>query len=46
MPLPDRHERIQFLENRYGKTFRGKEIRYMKNPQLYALSQGAGYRRR
>jgi hypothetical protein len=46
MSLPDRHERIQFLEKQHGKTFRGKEIRYMKNSQLYAISQQAGYRRR
>ena len=46
MPLPDRHERIRFLEERYGETFKGQEIRYMRNPQLYAISQQAGYRRR
>ena len=45
MPLPDRHERIHFLEQKHGKTFRGKEIRFMKNSQLYAISQQAGYRR-
>ena len=43
--LPDRHERIRFLEQIYGEKFRGKEIRYMKNSQLYAISQQAGYRR-
>jgi hypothetical protein len=46
MPLSDRDERIRFLERRYGKTFRGKEIRYMRNPQLFAISEQAGYRRR
>ena len=46
MPLSDRHERIRFLEQRYGKTFRGQEIRYMRNSQLYAISEQAGYRRR
>jgi hypothetical protein len=45
MPLPDRGERIRFLERRYGKNFRGQEIRYMKNSQLYAISQQAGYRK-
>lgn len=46
MSLPDRHERIRFLERIYGEKFRGKEIRYMKNAPLYAISQQAGYRRR
>lgn len=45
MPLPDRGERIRFLERLYGQNFRGKEIRYMKNSQLYAISQQAGYRK-
>ena len=45
MPLPDRGERIRFLERLYGKNFKGKEIRYMKNSQLYAISQQAGYRK-
>ena len=46
MPLSDRQERIQFLEKRYGAQFRGQDIRFMKNSQLYALSEQAGYRRR
>ena len=46
MPLSDRHERIRFLEQTYGKKFRGEEIKYMKNPKLYAISEQAGYRRR
>ena len=46
MPLPDRQERIQFLEKRYGAQLRGQDIRFMKNSQLYALSEQAGYRRR
>ena len=46
MPLPDRQERIQFLEKRYGQKLRGQDIRFMKNSQLYALSEQAGYRRR
>ena len=46
MPLSDRKERIQFLEKRYGAQVRGKDIRFMKNSQLYALSEQAGYRRR
>lgn len=46
MPLPDRHERIRFLEKRYGPQLRGQDIRFMKNPQVYALSEQAGYRRR
>ena len=46
MPLSDRQERIQFLEKRYGVQFRGQDIRFMKNAQLYALSEQAGYRRR
>ena len=46
MPLPDRRERIRFLEQRYGSQLRGQDIRFMKNPQVYALSEQAGYRRR
>ena len=46
MPLADRQERIQFLEKRYGSKLRGQDIRFMKNTQLYALSEQAGYRRR
>lgn len=46
MSLPDRHERIRFLEKRYGAQLRGQDIRFMKNSQLYALSEQAGYRRR
>jgi hypothetical protein len=46
MALPDRHERVRFLQDIYGQKFKGQEIRYMKNPQLYAISQQAGYRRR
>lgn len=46
MPLSDRQERIQFLEKRYGSKLRGQDIRFMKNTQLYALSEQAGYRRR
>ncbi len=46
MPLSDRQERILFLEKRYGAQFRGQDIRFMKNSQLYALSEQAGYRRR
>lgn len=46
MPLPDRQERIRFLEQRYGSQLRGQDIRFMKNPQVYALSEQAGYRRR
>ena len=46
MPLSDRQERIQFLEKRYGAQLRGQDIRFMKNSQLYALSEQAGYRRR
>ena len=46
MPLSDRQERIRFLEKRYGAQFRGQDIRFMKNSQLYALSEQAGYRRR
>ena len=46
MPLSDRQERIQFLEKRYGQKLRGQDIRFMKNSQLYALSEQAGYRRR
>lgn len=43
MPLSDRHQRIAFLEQRYGKALRGKTIRFMNNSQLYALSKQAGY---
>ena len=46
MPLSDRQARIRFLEKRYGAQFRGQDIRFMKNSQLYALSEQAGYRRR
>ena len=46
MPLVDRQARIQFLEKRYGPKLRGQDIRFMKNAQLYALSEQAGYRRR
>lgn len=46
MSLPDRQERIRFLEKRYGSQLRGQDIRFMKNPQVYALSEQAGYRRR
>lgn len=46
MPLSDRQARIRFLEKRYGAQFRGQDIRFMKNAQLYALSEQAGYRRR
>ena len=46
MPLSDRQERIRFLEKRYGAQLQGQEIRFMKNSQLYALSEQAGYRRR
>ena len=46
MPLSDRQERIQFLEKRYGAQFRGQDILFMKNSQIYALSEQAGYRRR
>jgi hypothetical protein len=46
MPLSDRQERIRFLEKRYGAQVRGKDIRFMKNSQLYALSEQAGYRHR
>ena len=46
MPLSDRQERIQFLEKRYGAQFRGQDIRFMKNSQIYALSEQVGYRRR
>ena len=45
MSLFDRQERIQFLEKRYGQKLRGQDIRFMKNSQLYALSEQAGYRR-
>ncbi len=46
MPLGDREERVRFLEKRYGTQLRGQDIRYMKNRQLYALSEQAGYRRK
>ena len=46
MSLSDRQERIRFLEKRYGPKLRGQDIRFMKNTQLYALSEQAGYRRR
>ena len=46
MPLSDRQARIRFLEKRYGAQLRGQDIRFMKNSQLYALSEQAGYRRR
>ena len=46
MSLSDRQERIQFLEKRYGSKLRGQDIRFMKNSQLYALSEQSGYRRR
>lgn len=46
MLLSDRQERIRFLEKRYGTQLRGQDIRFMKNSQLYALSEQAGYRRR
>ena len=46
MLLSDRQERIRFLEKRYGSKLRGQDIRFMKNTQLYALSEQAGYRRR
>ena len=46
MPLSDRQARIRFLEKRYGSKLRGQDIRFMKNTQLYALSEQAGYRRR
>jgi len=44
IPLPDRQERIAFLEQKYGKTHRGKPIKYMTNRQLYAISKKCGYR--
>ncbi|MBM3237222.1 hypothetical protein FJZ31_13095 [Candidatus Poribacteria bacterium] len=44
IPLSDRQERIAFLEQKYGKTHRGKPIKYMTNRQLYAISQKCGYR--
>ena len=46
MSLSDRQARIRFLEKRYGAQFRGQDIRFMKNSQLYALSEQGGYRRR
>jgi len=42
--LPDRQERITFLEKKYGRTYRGKPIKYMTNRQLYAISKKCGYR--
>ena len=42
--LPDRQKRIEFLEQKYGKTYRGKTIKYMTNRQLYAISKKCGYR--
>jgi hypothetical protein len=44
IPLSDRQERIAFLEQKYGKTYRGKPIKYMTNRQLYAISKKSGYR--
>lgn len=44
MHLPDRNNRIKFLKSKYGKTFRGKPIKYMTNWQLYAISKSCGYR--
>jgi len=44
IPLPDRQKRIEFLEQQYGKTYRGKTIKYMTNRQLYAISKRCGYR--
>ncbi len=44
IPLPDRQKRIEFLEQKYGKTYRGKAIKYMTNRQLYAISKKCGYR--
>ena len=44
IPLHDRQERITFLEQKYGKTYRGKPIKYMTNRQLYAISKKCGYR--
>lgn len=46
MTLSDRQKRIRFLEKQYGSKLRGQDIRFMKNTQLYALSEQAGYRRR
>ncbi len=42
--LHDRQKRIAFLENKYGKNFRGKPIKFMTNRQLYAMSKSSGYR--
>jgi len=42
--LPDRNKRIEFLEKKYGKTFKGKLIKFMTNRQLYAISKSCGYR--
>jgi len=42
--LHDRQERIAFLERKYGKTYRGKPIKFMTNRQLYAISKKCGYR--
>ena len=44
IPLSDRQERITFLEQKYGKTYHSKAIKYMTNRQLYAISQKCGYR--
>ena len=44
-PLPDREERIAFLERKYGKTLHEREIRFMTNRQLYAISEACGYRK-
>ena len=35
-----------FGETIWGHKFRGQDIRFMKNSQLYALSEQVGYRRR
>lgn len=43
-PLPDREERIASLERKYGKKLHGREIRFMTNRQLYAISEACGYR--
>ena len=42
--LPDRNKRIEFLERKYGKTFKGKLIKFMTNRHLYAISKSCGYR--
>ena len=44
-PLPDREDRIAFLERKYGKALHGREIRFMTNRQLYAISEACGYRK-